>query len=343
MYDIELWRRAACSNKDKIKIVRVIEMLVRFAEKARAEGLLSLEDELQNIDSTFIKNGIRRVVDGYDPQIVREMLMTRIYAGHYAGMDLLTRMVAAKGILSIQQGLLPTLVREEMFSCLGEGLEPDYDVEYSAMVPSTAAVMVDMKEETRLRNEVSSDRDESVSAEDEACRSKLMDILSAHKRIVSDNPVTEQEIKKLVEEIQSSELGIRAFISVLRAQPAELSSLMIEGIENYAPELCGKIMKKWFVFEDLANCDDRVIQKVLFETDTQDLAKAMKGAIPELQKKIFSNMSKRAVELLREDIKYMGPIRYADAEDAQNKIIRIVQKLEESGDIIIARPGERFV
>jgi hypothetical protein len=343
MYDSELWRRTVCSNKDKMKIVRIIEMLVQFAEKARAEGLLSLEDELQNIDSTFIKNGIRRVVDGYDPQIVREILMTRIYAGHYTGMDLLTRMVAAKGILGIQQGLLPTLVREEMFSCLGEEFEPDYDIEYSAMAPSTAAVMADVKDDNRLRNEVSPERNESVSAEDEACRSKLMDILSANKRIVLDNPVTEQEIKKIVEEIQSSELGIRAFISVLRSQPAELSSLMIEGLENYAPELCGKIMEKWFVFEDLANCDDRVIQKVLYETDTQDLAKAVKGAAPELQKKIFSNMSKRAAELLREDIRYMGPIRYADAEEARNKIIRIVQKLEESGDIIIARPGERLV
>jgi len=148
---------------------------------------------------------------------------------------------------------------------------------------------------------------------------------------------------KLIETIQSSERGIRTFISVLRSQPAELSSMMIECIEKYAPEIYGKIMEKWFVFEDLAACDDRVIQKILYETDTQDLAKAIKGATPALQEKIYSNMSKRAAELLREDIKYMGPVRYADAEEAQNKIIRIARKLEESGDIIIARPGERFV
>jgi flagellar motor switch protein FliG len=95
-----------------------------------------------------------------------------------------------------------------------------------------------------------------------------------------------------------------------------------------------------FVFEDIVLLDDRSIQKVLREVDTQDLAKALKGVDTEVQEKIFRNMSKRASSLLREDMDFMGPIRLRDVEEAQQKIVNIIRKLEEAGDIIVARAGE---
>jgi len=90
-----------------------------------------------------------------------------------------------------------------------------------------------------------------------------------------------------------------------------------------------------FVFDDLASLDDRAIQKILRETDQQELALALKGAEVEVQDKIFSNMSRRAAGMLKEDIEFMGPVRLCDVEAAQQRILSIAKQLEANGDIII--------
>ena len=92
-----------------------------------------------------------------------------------------------------------------------------------------------------------------------------------------------------------------------------------------------------FVFDDLVTLDNRAIQKVLREADQQDVALALKGANPEVQDKIFSNMSRRAAAMLKEDMEFMGPARLCDVEAAQQNIIRIAKRLEEDGDIVIVR------
>lgn len=76
------------------------------------------------------------------------------------------------------------------------------------------------------------------------------------------------------------------------------------------------------------------------EVDNSDLAKALKSVDTEVQEKIFKNMSKRAANLLREDMDFMGPIRIKDVEDAQQKIVNIIRKLEDAGEIVVARAGE---
>jgi len=86
--------------------------------------------------------------------------------------------------------------------------------------------------------------------------------------------------------------------------------------------------------------DDRAIQKVLREVDTSELAKALKSVDSEVQDKIYRNMSKRASQLLKEEMEYMGPIRMKDVEESQQKIVSIIRKLEDAGDIIVARGTE---
>ncbi|HNL54320.1 MAG TPA: FliG C-terminal domain-containing protein, partial [Turneriella sp.] len=115
---------------------------------------------------------------------------------------------------------------------------------------------------------------------------------------------------------------------------------IIEALEEEDPELAEEIKKKMFVFEDIVLLDDKAIQKVLRELDNQDLAKALKAVDTEVQEKIFRNMSKRAAALLREDMEFMGPIRLKDVEEAQQKIVNIIRKLEEDGEIVVARAGE---
>lgn len=114
---------------------------------------------------------------------------------------------------------------------------------------------------------------------------------------------------------------------------------IMEKLGYESPELAEEIRRRLFVFEDLLKLDDRSVQLVLREVDTKDLAVALKGASDELKEKIFNNMSKRASQLLKDEIEFMGPVRVKDVEEAQQKIINIVRRLEEAGEIVIARGG----
>jgi flagellar motor switch protein FliG len=115
---------------------------------------------------------------------------------------------------------------------------------------------------------------------------------------------------------------------------------IIEALEEQDPELAEEIKKRLFVFEDIIGMDDRSLQRVLREVDMKDLSLALKGATEELRVKFFRNMSKRAAEMLKEDMDYMGPVRVRLVEEAQQKIVNVVRGLEEAGEIVIARGGE---
>lgn len=103
------------------------------------------------------------------------------------------------------------------------------------------------------------------------------------------------------------------------------------------PLIAMNIEENSFTFNDLVYLDNRAIQKVLREVDQAVAAKALRNAEPDVQEKIFSNMSRRAAQMLKEDMEFMGPVRLADVLSAQNEIVQIVLKLEENGDIVIAR------
>jgi flagellar motor switch protein FliG len=115
---------------------------------------------------------------------------------------------------------------------------------------------------------------------------------------------------------------------------------IIEALEEEDPELAEEIKKRMFVFEDIVLLDDKAIQKVMREVDNADLSKALKSVDAEVQEKIFKNMSKRAASGLREEMDFMGPVRLKDVEEAQQKIVNIIRKLEEQGEIVVARSGE---
>ncbi len=152
--------------------------------------------------------------------------------------------------------------------------------------------------------------------------------------------VLERKLSTLASEDFTSAGGIDAIVEVLNNVDRGTEKIIIEALEEEDPELAEEIKKRMFVFEDIVLLDDRSIQKVLREVDTQDLAKALKGVDAEVQEKIFRNMSKRAASLLREDMDFMGPIRLRDVEESQQKIVNIIRKLEDAGDIIVARAGE---
>ncbi len=94
-----------------------------------------------------------------------------------------------------------------------------------------------------------------------------------------------------------------------------------------------------FVFEDIIRVNDKGIQAMLKEVENNELALALKSASDELKNKIFSNMSERAAQLIREEMEFMGPVRVSDVESAQQKIVDVVRRLEDAGEVIIAGRG----
>jgi flagellar motor switch protein FliG len=162
------------------------------------------------------------------------------------------------------------------------------------------------------------------------------------------SPETLREVERVLEKklstISSEDYtvagGVESIVEILNLVDRSTEKGIIERLEEDDPELAEDIKKRMFVFEDIVLLDDRAIQKVLREVDTTELAKALKAVDSEVQDKIFRNMSKRAATLLKEDMDYMGPVRLKDVEEAQQRIVSIIRKLEEQGEIVVARAGE---
>jgi flagellar motor switch protein FliG len=152
--------------------------------------------------------------------------------------------------------------------------------------------------------------------------------------------VLEKKLSTLSSEDYTTAGGVESIVEILNLVDRASEKQIIEALEDEDPELAEEIKKRMFVFEDIVMLDDRAIQKVMREVDSQELAKALKSVDTEVQDKIFKNMSKRAATMLKEDMEYMGPIRLKDVEEAQQKIVSIIRHLEDTGEIVVARSGE---
>ena len=151
--------------------------------------------------------------------------------------------------------------------------------------------------------------------------------------------VLEQKLASLVNQDYTIVGGVDSIVDILSTVDRGTEKHIMESLEIEDPELADEIRKKMFVFEDILSLDDRSIQRVLREVDNNELAVALKGSNEEVQNLIFSNLSKRLATMIREDMDFMGPVRMKDVEEAQQKIVNIIRKLEDSAEIIISRGG----
>lgn len=137
--------------------------------------------------------------------------------------------------------------------------------------------------------------------------------------------------------------GVETVAEMLNLTDRTTEKSVMEGLEAEDPDLVEQIRRLMFVFEDILLVDDRGIQSVLKEIDNDELAMALKTASDDLKEKIFKNMSERAAQLIREDMQYMGPVRLADVEGAQQRIVDVVRRLVDAGEIVISGRGEDMV
>ena len=151
--------------------------------------------------------------------------------------------------------------------------------------------------------------------------------------------VLERKLASLVNQDYTIVGGVDAIVSILGNVDRGTEKHIMESLEIEEPELADEIRKKMFVFEDILLLDDRAIQRVLREVDNADLELALKSTTEEVQNVIFKNLSKRLAAMIKEDMEFMGPVRMKDVEEAQQKIVGIIRRLEDSAEIVISRGG----
>ena len=151
--------------------------------------------------------------------------------------------------------------------------------------------------------------------------------------------ILENKLSSLVNQDYTIIGGVDQVVEILNTVDRGTEKHIMETLEIEEPELADEIRKKMFVFEDILLLDDRAIQRVLHDVDNNDLALALKGSNEQVQQAIFNNLSKRLAAMIKEDMEFMGPVRMKDVEEAQQKIVNIIRKLEDSAEIVISRGG----
>ncbi|CAH1197853.1 Flagellar motor switch protein FliG [Paenibacillus plantiphilus] len=171
-----------------------------------------------------------------------------------------------------------------------------------------------------------------------ARRVALMD--STSPEVISQvERILEQKLSATVTQDYTSAGGIESIVHILNGVDRGTERTILDALEIQDPELAEEIKKRMFVFEDIVNIDNRSIQRIIRDIENADLQLALKVASEEVREAIFRNMSKRMAETFKEEMEYMGPVRLRDVEEAQTRIVATIRRLEEAGEIIIARGG----
>jgi flagellar motor switch protein FliG len=176
---------------------------------------------------------------------------------------------------------------------------------------------------------------------------KQMEVVMRIAKMEQTNPEVIREVERglegrlsaIVSQTFEKAGGVEAVAEILNVADRSTEKAILEKLETSDPELVEQIRRLMFVFEDINLVDDRGIQMVLKEVDNSDMALALKTASDELKTKIFRNMSERAAAMITEEMQYMGPVKLSDVEAAQQKIVDIVRRLDDSGEIVIMGRG----
>ncbi len=163
---------------------------------------------------------------------------------------------------------------------------------------------------------------------------------STSPEVISEiEAVLERKLSSTVTQDFSETGGVDAVVEVLNGVDRATEKTILDALEEQDPELAEEIKTRMFVFEDIVTLDNRSIQRIIRECENEDLILSLKVSSEEVQDVLFSNMSSRMAESFKEEIEIMGPVRLRDVEESQTKIVSIIRRLEDAGEIIIARGG----
>ncbi|MBS4536055.1 flagellar motor switch protein FliG [Clostridium sp. D2Q-14] len=155
--------------------------------------------------------------------------------------------------------------------------------------------------------------------------------------------ILEDKFSTMVNQDYTSAGGIESIVTILNSVDRGTEKNIMEELELEDAELSEEIRKRMFVFEDIVTLDSKSIQRFIREIDNSQWSIALKGASEEVKEVIFTNMSKRLVEIIEEDMEFMGPVRLKDIEESQQNIVNVIRKLEDSGEIVTPRGGDEVI
>ena len=176
---------------------------------------------------------------------------------------------------------------------------------------------------------------------------KKVEVVSRISKMEQTSPEVIKEVERSLEKRLSGMMadglqrvgGVESVAEILNLTDRSTEKGILESLDQEDPELVEEIRRLMFVFEDILLVNDRGVQSFLKEIETPDLVLALRTATEELKDKIFANMSERAAQNIKEEIEYMGPVRLSDVEVAQQRIVDVVRRLEEAGEIVITGRG----
>ncbi|MGG4156514.1 flagellar motor switch protein FliG [Peribacillus muralis] len=202
--------------------------------------------------------------------------------------------------------------------------------------PQTIALILSYLDPAQA-GQILSELPQEVQA-DIARRIALMD--STSPEIINEvEQILERKLSATVTQDYTQTGGVEAVVDVLNGVDRSTERTILDALEIQDPELAEEIKKRMFVFEDIVTLDGRAIQRVVRESENEDVKLSLKVASDEVKEIVFRNMSKRMVETFQEEMEYMGPVRLRDVEEAQSRIVAVIRRLEETGEIVIARGG----
>ncbi|MFT4413560.1 flagellar motor switch protein FliG [Fredinandcohnia humi] len=202
--------------------------------------------------------------------------------------------------------------------------------------PQTIALILSYLDSTQAA-QILSELPQDVQA-DIARRIAVMDRTSPE--IINEvEQILERKLSATVTHDYTQTGGIEAVVEVLNGVDRATERTILDALEIQDPELADEIKKRMFVFEDIVTLDNRAIQRVIRDVENEDLMLSLRVASEEVKEIVFKNMSKRMVETFKEEMEFMGAVRLRDVEEAQSRIVAVIRRLEEAGEIVIARGG----
>ena len=163
---------------------------------------------------------------------------------------------------------------------------------------------------------------------------------STSPEIISEvEQILERKLSATVTQDYTQTGGIEAVVEVLNGVDRSTERTILDALEIQDPDLAEEIKKRMFVFEDIVTLDNRAIQRVIRDVENDDLLLSLKVASEEVKDIVYKNMSKRMVETFMEEMEFLGPVRLRDVEEAQSRIVAVIRRLEDAGEIVLARGG----
>ncbi|PIE59716.1 MAG: flagellar motor switch protein FliG [Desulfobulbus propionicus] len=331
----------AGSDKQLTGVARAATLLMCLGEEAASEIMKELSDEEIFRVSRYMVT-VEHIPENVQQRVLEDFeLALETQAGLVVhGQDFAKKTIAKTG----DEARVALLMRQLITGTEGKPLET-----ISKMQPQMVAGLLEPEHPQTVALVLSTQTPEHASAIiahlPENNRSDVI------YRIANLDPVSPKVINQ-IEEVLNKEIGvvisdqdqrqvggIQKVVDILDNMTDNLDSDILETLEETDPDMVESIRKLMFTFEDLANMDGRSMQMILREVNNDSLTMALKTASDEIKELIFSNMSARAADMIKDDLEALGPVRLSEVEAMQQSIVKIAMKLEEEGKLILGRGG----